>query len=156
MLFVTRLDDRAKMPTCNLPGEDLGFDVYALEDIEVSPHDVVKIRTGITAQYVPCGDHPEWTGEARYGLIIKDRGSVALTGLFTVAGVFDASYTGEILILFRNVSQAIIDVRMGQKIAQMIPVLVRTGCRIKEVDKLPYQTRGSASFGSSDCPKESS
>lgn len=148
MLFITKLDDRAITPKCGHPGEDLGFDVHALEDVEVGPHAVTKVRTGISAQYAPWGHKPDWQGKERYGLIVKDRSSVALMGLFTVAGVIDASYTGEIIILFRNVSSAIIDITAGQKIAQLVPVLVRTECRIKEVDALPYGKRGTGGFGS--------
>ena len=148
MLFVTKLDDKAMLPTCSHPGEDLGFDVFALEDVEVGPHAVTKVRTGISAQYAPWGDQSDWCGKERYGLIVKDRSSVAASGLFTVAGVIDASYTGEIIIMFRNVSQVIIDVKAGQKIAQLVPTLVRTACRIKNVDALPYGTRGYAGFGS--------
>jgi dUTP pyrophosphatase len=148
MLFVTKLDAKAMLPTCSHPGEDLGFDIYALEDVEVNPHSVTKVRTGISAQYAPWGDQPEWQGKERYGLLVKDRSSVAASGLFTVAGVIDSSYTGEIIILFRNVSQVIIDVKAGQKIAQLIPTLVRTGCRVKEIDVLPYGKRGYAGFGS--------
>lgn len=148
MLFVTKLDDKALSPTCSHPGDDLGFDVYALDDVEIDPHSITKVRTGISAQYAPWGDKPDWQGKERYGLLVKDRSSVAASGLFTVAGVIDSSYTGEIIVLFRNVSQAIIDVKAGQKIAQLIPVLVRTDCRIKEVDKLPYKKRGRSGFGS--------
>ena len=74
---------------------------------------------------------------------------MAAAGLFTVGGVIDSSYTGEIIIMFRNVSTAIIDIRAGEKIAQIIPVEVLTGM-IEEVEELPRQSRGFKGFGSSD------
>jgi dUTP pyrophosphatase len=102
----------------------------------------------MSAQYAPFGDNPDWRGTERYGLIVKDRSSMAAAGLFTVGGVIDSSYTGEIMIMFRNVSQAIIGINAGEKIAQLVPVKVHTAGRVKEVDTLPYSERGAKGFGS--------
>jgi|ERR1035437_1655243 deoxyuridine 5'-triphosphate nucleotidohydrolase len=145
MLQFKKLDQRAKAPTCSHIGFDLGFDVYSIEYVEVNPHSVTAVRTGISAQHLSLS-HPE----ERYGLVVKDRSSMAKAGLFTVGGVIDASYTGEIIVLFRNVSTAIIGIHGGEKIAQLLPIRVMTQDPILEVQELPNQSRGSAGFGSSD------
>lgn len=145
MLQYKKLDQRAKSPVCSRPGEDLGFDVFSIEDAEVNPHAVTAVRTGISAQHSSLS-HPE----ERYGLLVKDRSSMARAGLFTVGGVIDSSYTGEIIVLFRNVSSAIIDIKAGEKIAQLVPVRVMTQDPIVEVQALPRDSRGSRGFGSSD------
>jgi dUTP pyrophosphatase len=145
MLQFKKLDQRAKAPTCSHVGYDLGFDVYSIEDVEINPHAVTAVRTGISAQYWSLSRLEE-----RYGLVVKDRSSMAKAGLFTVGGVIDASYTGEIIVLFRNVSCGIISIHTGEKIAQLIPVRVMTHDPILEVQELPNQSRGSKGFGSSD------
>ena len=147
-LKVKKLDERAVLPTVSHAGEDLGYDVYALEDVEISPHSVHKIRTGIAASY----QHERSVYDYRinlFGLLIRDRSSVALGGLFTVGGVVDAGYTGEIIVLVRNLSTAIVDIKAGQKIAQMIPTEVLTENGVEEVFDLAESDRMSKGFGSS-------
>lgn len=144
MLFVKKLHADAKLPTCSHPGSDLAYDVYALEDVEIDPHKIYRVRTGIAAQF-----HTSWFGRGRYGLIVKDRSSVAESGLFTVGGVIDSSYTGELFVMFRNVSQVIVDIKAGQKIAQIIPIEVLTEAMVLETDVLPNTERGDRGFGSS-------
>jgi dUTP pyrophosphatase len=153
MLFVARFREDARMPICSHPGEDLGYDIFALDDVEVDPFSVTKVRTGIAAQYSPWGERPEWIGKDRYGLLVKDRGSMAAAGLFTVGGVIDASYTGEIIVMFRNVGQAVIDIHAHEKIAQLVPIKVLTSAVVRELaigECFPFLTRGERGFGSSD------
>ncbi len=145
MLTYKKLVEHAKAPTCSHPGEDLGFDIYALEDVEVNPFSVTKVRTGISVQYSCLSDE-----RGRYGLLIKDRSSMSASGLFTVGGVIDSSYTGEILVMFKNVGTAIIDIRAGDKIAQLLPIKVFTQDPITEVSELPRQSRGDKGFGSTN------
>ena len=44
MLKVLKLDNRATTPTVANPGEDLGFDVYALEDTALPPNTPVRVN----------------------------------------------------------------------------------------------------------------
>ena len=65
-----------------------------------------------------------FTSSYKHGFIIKDRSSIAMKGLFTHAGVIDAGYTGEIKILFHNVSATSIKIEKGDKISQLVPTKV--------------------------------
>ncbi len=56
------------------PGEDLGYDVFALEPAELHPHATVRVRTGIAVE----ARHPS-TGEP-LGLLVRDRSSMAAKG----------------------------------------------------------------------------
>lgn len=90
--------------------------------------------------------HPE-TG-APLGLLVRDRSSMAARGIITTGGVIDAGYRGEILVLMTNLTDAAVELKAGEKIAQMIPVPVLTGC-VEEVKTLEVSARAEKGFGSS-------
>ena len=142
MLRVKLLDPAAKAPVVAHSGEDLGYDLFALEGAVLAPRATVKVRTGIAVE----ARHPA-TG-APLGLLVRDRSSMAARGLATTAGVIDAGYRGEILILMTNLGEAAIELKAGEKIAQMIPVPVLTG-RVETVESLEDSARAEKGFGSS-------
>lgn len=142
MLRVKLLDAAACLPVVAHPGEDLGYDIFALESVAISPGATVRVRTGIAVE----ARHPH-TGEP-LGLIVRDRSSVASRGLATTAGVIDAGYRGEILIVMTNLGREAQQLNAGEKIAQMIPVPVLTGA-IQQADVLENSARTHKGFGSS-------
>lgn len=105
-----------------------GYDLYACGDQSGR-----LIGTGV-AMAIPHG----WVG------IIKDRSGIALSGrAFTVAGVIDSSYRGEIKIVFdRDIA-----VEDGERIAQLVIVPHYAGA-VTEADALPETGRGAGGFGS--------
>jgi dUTP pyrophosphatase len=166
-LKVKRLHPDAKLPTVANPGEDLGYDLYALETIVLVPGVQTKVKTGVAAY------------QEGHGLLIRDRSSMAAKGITVSGGVVDAGYRGELVVIMTNhgVDTIVIDpnlcngcghhiddhpyrhpftptrvigylVQAGDKIAQMLPLPVLTGAVI-EVDELPVSTRGEKGFGSS-------
>jgi dUTP pyrophosphatase len=142
MLSVKLLDPSARLPVVAHPGEDLGYDLFALEDAVLLPLTGVKVRTGVAVE----ARHPA-TG-APLGLLVRDRSSMASRGIATTAGVIDAGYRGEILVLMTNLGQAPVELKAGEKIAQMIPVPVLTG-PVQEVESLEESARAGRGFGSS-------
>ncbi len=142
MLRVKLLELGARLPVVAHPGEDLGYDVFALEDAVLDPHETVRVRTGIAVE----ARHPE--SGAPLGLLVRDRSSMAARGLATTAGVIDAGYRGEILILMTNLGNMTVELRAGDKIAQMIPVPILTGL-VQEVETLEASEREAKGFGSS-------
>jgi dUTP pyrophosphatase len=142
MLRVKLLDPAAKAPVVAHPGEDLGYDLFALEAIELAPRSQARVRTGVAVE----ARHPV-TGEP-LGLLVRDRSSMAARGVATIAGVIDAGYRGEILILMANLSDVIVELRAGEKIAQMIPIPVLTG-PVETVSNLEDSARLEKGFGSS-------
>ena len=142
MLRVKRLDPEARLPQVAHPGEDLGYDIFALEAATIDPRTTVRVRTGIAVE----ARHPE-TG-VPLGLLIRDRSSMAARGLATTGGVIDAGYRGEILVLMTNLSPETLEIRAGEKIAQMIPVPVLTG-KVEAVEALEDSHRAEKGFGSS-------
>ena len=142
MLRVKLLEPGARLPVVAHPGEDLGYDVFALEAVVLEPHKTIRIRTGISVE----ARHPE-TGTP-LGLLVRDRSSMASRGFATTAGVIDAGYRGEIQIVMTNLGLAAVEIQAGEKIAQMVPVPVLTGV-VQEVESLEDSARAEKGFGSS-------
>ena len=142
MLRVKLLEEGARLPVVAHPGEDLGYDLFALEGAVLAPRATVRVRTGIAVE----ARHPA-TG-APLGLLVRDRSSMAARGIATTGGVIDAGYRGEILVLMTNLGEAAVELKAGEKIAQMIPVPVLTG-RVEEVERLEESARAEKGFGSS-------
>jgi dUTP pyrophosphatase len=142
MLRVKLLHADARAPQVAHPGEDLGYDLFALEAASLAPRATVRVRTGVAVE----ARHPA-TGQP-LGLLVRDRSSMAARGIATTAGVIDAGYRGEILILMTNLGEATLQIAAGDKIAQMIPVPVLTGSVIT-VDSLEESARAEKGFGSS-------
>jgi dUTP pyrophosphatase len=142
MLRVKLLEAGAQVPAVAHPGEDLGYDVFCLDGASLPPQTTVRVRTGIAVE----ARHPQ-TG-APLGLLIRDRSSMAARGLATTGGVIDAGYRGEILVLMTNLGTEAVEIKAGEKIAQMIPVPVLTG-PVEAVDSLEDSARAEKGFGSS-------
>jgi dUTP pyrophosphatase len=142
MLLVKRLEEGARAPVVAHPGEDLGYDLFALEVTVLAPRKTSRVRTGIAVE----ARNPA-TG-APLGLLVRDRSSMAARGIATTGGVIDAGYRGEILVLMTNLGEAAVELKAGEKIAQMIPVPVLTG-PVQEVESLEGSARAGKGFGSS-------
>lgn len=144
-LHVVKLDEKAVIPTVAYVGEDLGYDLYALEETWVYHISVTKVRTGIAARaYNEDRSGKMWP----LGMIVKDRSSMAMRGVFTHGGVLDAGWTGELCVLMTTIHPSPYHIMAGDKIAQMVPVQVLTG-DIIVVQALSTTNRGDRGFGSS-------
>jgi dUTP pyrophosphatase len=134
---VKRLYYDSKLPTKAHAG-DLGYDLYAAEQITIYAGQTKLISTGVAIQF------PEG-----YGGLIRDRSSVASKqGLFNVAGVIDNGYTGEIKVALYNSTEGFITIYCGDKIAQLILIPV-VNFQVTEVDEIKSSDgRGSDGFGS--------
>ncbi len=142
MLRVKLLEENARLPVVAHPGEDLGYDLFALEATTLIPRGTVKVRTGIAVQACdPASGAP-------LGLLVRDRSSMAARGIATTGGVIDAGYRGEILVLMTNLGEVAVELKAGEKIAQMIPVPVLTG-NVEIVESLEDSARSEKGFGSS-------
>lgn len=157
VLKVKRLTKDAKLPTKGYRG-DLGFDLYAAEDVTLLPGRVAIIPTGIAVE-LPIGT----------GAIIKERSSMAKKGFLVMAGVIDEGYRGPIQIVATAVStppcrvcegegcevchgtglEEAIFISKGDKIAQLIILHnVARNYDVKEVEELAPSDRGEKGFGS--------
>jgi dUTP pyrophosphatase len=134
---VKRLSEAAVLPQKAHVG-DLGYDLFASEEITVWAGQTKLVPTGIAIQF------PEG-----YGALLRDRSSVATKrGLFVVAGVIDNGYIGEIKIALHNSTNGFERISAGEKIAQLI-LIPTVNFNVEEVDELvSADQRGTGGFGS--------
>jgi dUTP pyrophosphatase len=136
MLKVKRLSPDAVLPTVAHPGEDIGYDLYSSEDVTLAARGAAGVHTGIAIEFVPTA-----------GGIVKTRSGMAKKRLMCNAGVIDAGYRGEVIVLMENLGDEPYAVRKGDKIAQLLehPFLA---AEVIE-GELSDAARGMKGFGSS-------
>src|SRR5271167_3904188 len=136
MLKVKRLSPDAVLPTVAHPGEDIGFDLYSAEDVTLQAHGAAGVHTGIAIEFLPiaCG-------------IVKTRSGMAKKRLMCNAGVIDAGYRGEVIVLMENLGDEPYTIRRGDKIAQLLEHPFLAGEVVE--DELSEAVRGAKGFGSS-------
>ena len=71
-------------------------------------------------------------------------------GLVVLAGVCDRPYTGEVMISLLNTGEDPIELRKGDKVAQMAVLPILTGLPIEEVDSLEETSRGASGINDAE------
>lgn len=134
---VMKMVSTAKLPEKAHAG-DLGYDLFSLNDQVIYTDETVLVGTGIAIQF------PEG-----YGAFIKDRSSVATKQkLFTVAGVIDNGYVGEIRVALHNASNDAVRIKAGDKVAQLV-LIPTVNFQVEEVNEVvSADARGTGGFGS--------
>jgi len=137
-LDVRRLDPALPLPGYAHPG-DAGLDLHAADTTTLLPGERALVPCGI-AVAVPQGHvglvHP------RSGLAV-DHGLTVLNA----PGTIDAGYRGEVKVLLVNHGTDPVEVRHGERIAQLLIQPV-AAVDVREVDRLDTTARGSGGFGS--------
>ncbi len=136
MLKVKKLTPDAVLPTIAHPGEDIGYDLYASEDLTIPAHGAAAVHTGIAIEFAPAA-----------GGIVKTRSGLAKKRLMCNAGVIDAGYRGEVIVLMENLGDEAYAIRKGDKIAQLLEHPLLAGEVIEA--ELNEAARGAKGFGSS-------
>ena len=134
-LPLRRLSPDATLPTRAHP-DDAGLDLYASEEVALAPGAGAAVKTGIAAAIAP----------GHVGLV-ADRSSMARRGLKTAGGVIDAGYRGEIAVVLWNLSRESVELKKGERVAQLLIVPIATPAP-REVAELGQTARGAGGFGS--------
>jgi dUTP pyrophosphatase len=137
MLKVKLLHPDAKVPTVGHPQEDLGYDVFALQNYAIPAFTQEEIRTGIAIEFCPPS-----------GARIETKSSMARLYASVEAGIIDAGFRDEIIVIIYNRHPlATLEIKKGSKIAQLIkdPNLAEA---VQEVTELSDSSRGKGAFGS--------
>ena len=136
MLKVKKLSPDATLPTVAHPGEDIGYDLYSSEELVIAARGAAGVHTGIAIEFAPTA-----------GGIVKTRSGMAQKRLMCNAGVIDAGYRGEVIVLMENLGDQPYTIRQGDKIAQLLehPFLAEA---VVEAE-LNDAARGIKGFGSS-------
>jgi dUTP pyrophosphatase len=139
---VKKLDAAAQLPRYAHVGEfgDLAADVYA----SVGATLAAAGQAGST-QAVPTGIAMEFP--STHGALVEDRSGLAVRGVTTLAGVIDPGYRGELKVVMTNLSAAPVEIKPGDRIAQL-RIVQRIEAGFEEVAELGEAARGAGGFGS--------
>lgn len=134
--YVTLDDSNAIVPKISTVGS-VGYDLFSTENVTILSYNRCLVSTGVKMR-IPRG---------YYGRIAP-RSSLAINHSIDVGGgVIDPDYRGEVKVILVNNSDEHYDVKIGDKIAQLIleKVLVT---EVHVVQELDNTIRGSGGFGS--------
>ena len=115
---------------------DLAADLYTVEEATLEPGATMAVGTGIAMEF-----------PATHGALVEDRSGLAVRGVTTLAGVIDPGYRGEIRVVMVNLSGAAVEIKAGDRIAQL-RVVRRIEAEFVEVTELVEAPRGVKGFGS--------
>ena len=116
-----------------------GLDVVAAEDLTLAPGQRQAVATGF-AIAIPEG----------YEVQVRPRSGLALKHGITclnTPGTSDHDYRGEVKVILANLGSEPLEVRRGERIAQLVPAPVLRAA-FREVETLGETIRGAGGFGS--------
>ena len=126
---------------------DVGYDLYAVEDVIVPVGCVCEIRTGIRLA-LPAGIFAQINARSSYGK----------QGILLHHGVLDPGYTGLVSIWAMNLAKPVDDkglqlvtpfiIKKGDKIGQLLFHKAER-VNIEQISELPQTARGDKGHGSS-------
>ena len=141
ILKIKRLRPGAHLPSRATEGA-AGLDLHALcgEDILLEPLQRALVPTGLAIQLPDAGS---------VGLVFARSGLALREGLAMAngVGVIDSDYRGEISVPVVNLSNRVLRICNGERIAQLaiLPVMLPEMLEIEELNDTP---RGEGGFGS--------
>jgi dUTP pyrophosphatase len=135
---VLKLKEEARLPRYAHVGDygDLAADLYSAEELLIVPGSTVAVSTGVALEF-----------PSTHGALVEDRSGLAMRGLTTLAGVIDPGYRGEIKVVVTNLGVAAVEVKVGDRIAQL-RIVQRIQADFEEVTELGVAARGANGFGS--------
>ena len=133
---IKKITDNAKITR----GSDqaAGYDLYAVTDATINPHECVLVGTGLIMQ-IP---------EGYFGGIYARSGLASKQGLrpANCVGIVDSDYRGEVMVALRNDTNEVRSVSSGERIAQIV---IQPYLNVTFVEgELDDTERGAGGFGS--------
>lgn len=136
-----KIHERAVKPYYATSGA-AGMDLFAVDDVDVSPGETKLIRTGLIVSF-PQG----------YELQVRPRSGLSLKTYLRVAnspGTIDSDFRGELCVIVQNsdfrVRAEVIQIKAGDRIAQAViaPVII---AEWEEAWELDQTERGEGGYG---------
>ncbi|MFP3948179.1 MAG: dUTP diphosphatase [Gemmatimonadota bacterium] len=136
-----RLDSN---PDLELPhratSRSAGYDVRSAdEDFELAPGQVRAVGTGLVMELpegVECQVRPRSGLAARHGITLPNS-----------PGTIDPDYRGELKVLMQNLGEEAVEVRRGERIAQLVFARYEAPT-VEETTEVTETARGEGGFGS--------
>ena len=139
MININLLHAQAQIPQRG-SYESAGLDLHTVDSITIPPGHRALLRTGF-AMSMPQG---------YVGLIWPRSKLAAKMGIDVLAGVVDSDYRGEVMISLLNTGLDPVEIKTGDKVAQMIIQKHHSDMQILIVDNLDKTMRGKAGVNSSE------
>ena len=118
---------------------DTGYDIYAVEDVEIAPHSTISVPIGLDLAFIERG---YWIRiESRSGMFFKH-------GITAFPGVIDCSYRGKLGAALINNTDTTYLVKKGDRIAQLVLYKLLEP-HITWSEEKDLTSRGENGFGSS-------
>ena len=135
---VMKLHAEAQVPRYAHTGPfgDLAADLFAVAGVTLEAGATLPVATGVAMEF-----------PSTHGALVEDRSGLAVRGVTTLAGVIDPGYRGEIKVVMTNLNAAAVEIKAGDRIAQL-RVVRRIEAEFEEVSELVEAARGAAGFGS--------
>ena len=132
------LNEYAQIPKYQTKGS-AGMDLHSTENLVLRPGFHALVKTGLSIQ-LPKGFEAQV--RPRSGLALK-HGVTCLNS----PGTIDSDYTGEVGVILVNHSQVPFEIKVGDRIAQMV-IARYEQATFFQVKELEFTERGSGGFGS--------
>ncbi|HRJ27261.1 MAG TPA: dUTP diphosphatase [Fimbriimonadaceae bacterium] len=132
--------DNALPPEYATPGA-AGMDVRSIEDVTLHPGERKAVRTGLSVA-IPPGF--ELQARPRSGLALRHG-----LGLVNSPGTIDSDFRGEIRIILINWGSEIVELKSGERIAQLVlcPVVHCDWVLVQDLDSTERNQGGFGSTG---------
>lgn len=139
---IRKLSHRAIIPTQGseqAAGYDLYADLYPYDEATVSPHETMKVHTGLSME-IP---------EGYFGAIFARSGLATKRSLrpANCVGVVDSDYRGEIIVAIHNDSDDPMTFKDLERIAQIV-FIPHGSAKFELVESLSETERSDGGFGS--------
>lgn len=134
------LDPNAQVPTLGSEAA-AGYDLYASKGCVIEPGQTVFVHTGLAMEIY----------EGWWGGIYARSGLAAKQGLrpANCVGAVDSDYRGEVMVAMHNDSEYVREIKVGDRVAQLIFAhVLHPADGFEVVDELSDTVRGEGGFGS--------
>lgn len=118
--------------------DDAGLDLIVSEDCEVGAYEFRDVPCGVKVD-IP---HGYW------GMITGRSSTLRKRGLLVSTGVIDAGWTGELFAGVKNLGPLRVDLKAGERVAQLILLPAPVTNLRPEWGRVPKKARGEQGFGS--------
>lgn len=137
IIKVKTLSENAKLPVYATSGS-AGVDLCSAVSLTIDPGKIALVKTNLSLEMPP---NIEAQIRSRSGLAIKN-------GIFVLnaPGTIDSDYRGDVGVILANFSEEAFDVKIGDRIAQMVFAKVIKP-DFSEAAELSTTERGAGGFG---------
>lgn len=132
---VKKLHPDAKLPWRGT-ADAAGLDLYCTRSAVLAIGETAKLPTGL-AMEIPTG----------YCGVVYSRSSSAVSGLLITPLIVDADYRGEIMVIVKNGTDGLFEVKAGSRIAQL-RIEKLENAEFVWAEELSETARGTGGYGS--------